>query len=90
MEISFFTRAICDLGVYEYQFTSPGIHYYWSDTVDVSNTIVLRGVVNVLPRQANSATLQITDGDFEALYNVTGDMTRKKKRCKSSLFGDAT
>ncbi|KAK1331988.1 LOW QUALITY PROTEIN: hypothetical protein QTO34_007665 [Cnephaeus nilssonii] len=55
-------------GSFSYQFTSPGIHYYSSGYVDEAHSIVLQGVINVLPAETRHIPLHLFVGSTEATY----------------------
>ncbi|ELK37593.1 Fibrocystin-L [Myotis davidii] len=55
-------------GSFSYQFTSPGIRYYSSGYVDEAHSIVLQGVVNVLPAESRHIRLHLSVGSTEATY----------------------
>ncbi|XP_070248855.1 fibrocystin-L [Myotis yumanensis] len=55
-------------GSFLYQFTSPGIHYYSSGYVDEAHSVVLQGVINVLPAESRHIPLHLSVGSTEATY----------------------
>lgn len=60
----------CDFmaGSFSYQFTSPGIHYYSSGSVDEAHSIFLQGVINVWPAESRHIPLRLFVGGTEATY----------------------
>ncbi|XP_075126263.1 fibrocystin-L-like [Leptodactylus fuscus] len=55
-------------GVFSYQFTSLGTYYYSSGYVNDGNTIVMQGVVNVVPIGDQSSPVHVYLGGMEATY----------------------
>lgn len=58
-------------GGYIYQFTSPGLYYYWSAPIDSYGQIILRGVVKVHQKSSVLETLTLTVNGHAAIHNTT-------------------
>ncbi|KAG9478621.1 hypothetical protein GDO78_012332 [Eleutherodactylus coqui] len=66
--ISFNSGARVPSGVFSYQFTSPGTYYYSSGNVKDRQTIVMQGVINVIPISDHSSPVRVFVGGKEATY----------------------
>ncbi|XP_036732330.2 LOW QUALITY PROTEIN: fibrocystin-L [Manis pentadactyla] len=62
-------------GSFSYQFTSPGIHYYSSGSVDEAHSIFLQGVINVRPAESRHIPLHLFVGGTEATYVQGGPVS---------------
>ncbi|XP_075681934.1 fibrocystin-L [Rhinoderma darwinii] len=66
--ISFNSGARVPSGVFSYQFTSPGTYYFSSGYVNDGQTIVMQGVINVVPISDQSSPVRVSVGGKEATY----------------------
>ena len=64
------------LGTYTYQFTTPGVYYYYSGDVDQFGAIVMRGAVNVLDNPSHMEDIVVTVGGHEAIYHANGEISK--------------
>ncbi|KAM3928399.1 fibrocystin-L-like [Leptodactylus fuscus] len=68
-------------GVFSYQFTSPGTYYYSSGYVNDGNSIVMQGVVNVVPIGDQSSPVRVYLGRMEATYASAPVLSASPSAC---------
>ena len=67
-------------GVYEYQFPASGQYYYWSGgTVDEAGGVIMKGVINVQPRESYSGALALTIAGHTADHKPESGASRRKR-----------
>ncbi|XP_056378584.1 fibrocystin-L-like [Hyla sarda] len=66
--ISFNSGARVPSGVFQYQFTLPGIYYFSSGYVDDGQTILMQGVITVIPISDQYSPVNVSIGGMEATY----------------------
>ncbi|XP_067951959.1 fibrocystin-L-like, partial [Watersipora subatra] len=66
-------------GTYSYEFTQEGIFYYWSAPVDPTGTHIMRGKVEVLPKDPWSGDVHVMLGGHLAEMNI---VARKKRNTR--------
>ncbi|KAM3929151.1 fibrocystin-L-like [Leptodactylus fuscus] len=79
--ISFNSGNSVPSGVFSYQFTSPGDYYYSSGYVVSGWTIVMQGVVRVIPISDQSSPVRMFLGGMEATYTSAPSPTRPQSAC---------
>ena len=58
--------------MYTYQFTTPGVYYYYSGEVDSRGSIVMRGAVHVFSKESQMEDVVATVAGHEAVYYTNG------------------
>ncbi|XP_067947416.1 fibrocystin-L-like [Watersipora subatra] len=66
-------------GTYSYEFTQEGIFYYWSAPVDPTGAHIMRGKVEVLPKDPWSGDVHVMLGGHLAETNIAA---RKKRNAR--------
>ncbi|XP_056378576.1 fibrocystin-L-like isoform X2 [Hyla sarda] len=66
--ISFNSGVRVPSGVFQYQFTSPGIYYFSSGYLDDGQTILMQGVITVIPISDQYSPVNVSIGGLEATY----------------------
>lgn len=67
--IGFTSGEPSEFGSFKYQFTTPGIYYYWSGYVDVNRVISFRGVIEVIDQIVNEKEFTI-DVKLDDIYGI--------------------